>query len=79
MVAEHINMFVQDCDLFNCAFVDQVPSGDLHRLQNEDRPFTGLDARVLEENILRAVLTKALGTLEDLRQLKIKFKLALVS
>jgi hypothetical protein len=37
-----------------------------------DNPFTGLDARVLEENILRAVFNKALGrSSKFLRQLKI--------
>jgi hypothetical protein len=56
----------------------QVPSGDLlHPFYRANNPFTGLDARVLEENILRAVFNKS--TWKELKVPKAtedKFKLA---
>jgi hypothetical protein len=65
----NIVLFKDLQDLFNCAdgpkFLDL-----LHHSTEPDNPFTGLDARVLEENILRAVF-KALKELKVLRQLKI--------
>jgi hypothetical protein len=56
----NIVLFKDLQDLFN-ADGPQVPSGDLlhpfgYRSQTT---FTGLDARVLEENILRAVFNKS--------------------
>jgi hypothetical protein len=47
----------------------------LHPFCEPDNPFTGLDARVLEENILRRCLTKALEGAQSSKSTEDKFKL----
>jgi hypothetical protein len=56
----------------------EVPSGDLlHPFNRTRQPFTGLDAGVLEENILRAVFNKSTWKkLKVPKSTEDKFKLA---
>jgi hypothetical protein len=63
-------------DLFNCADGPKFLQVIYYTHSTEpDNPFTGLDARVLEENILRAVF-KHLEGLKVPKATEDKFKLA---
>jgi hypothetical protein len=55
----NIVLFKDLQDLFNCADGPKFPSGDLHPFYRARQPFHWADARVLEENILRAVFNKS--------------------
>jgi hypothetical protein len=69
----NIVLFKDLQDLFNCADGPKFLQVIYYTHSTEpDNPFTGLDARVLEENILRAVFNKSTWKeLKVLRQLKI--------
>jgi hypothetical protein len=68
----------RDLQVYLIVLTDQVPSGDLlHPFNRTRQPFTGLDARVLEENILRAVFNKSTWKrLKVPKSTEDKFKLA---
>jgi hypothetical protein len=71
----NIVLFKDLQDLFNCA--DGKFLQVIYYTHSTEPPFTGLDARVLEENILRAVFNKS--TWKELKVPKAtedKFKLA---
>jgi hypothetical protein len=73
----NIVLFKDLQDLFNCADGPKFLQVIYYTHSTEpDNPFTGLDARVLEENILRAVFNKS--TWKELKVPKAtdKFKLA---
>jgi hypothetical protein len=56
----NIVLFKDLQDLFNCADGPKFLQVIYYTHSTEHNPFTGLDARVLEENILWRCLTKAL-------------------
>jgi hypothetical protein len=73
----NIVLFKDLQDLFNCAGPKFLQVIYYTHSTEPDNPFTGLDARVLEENILRAVFNKS--TWKELKVPKAtedKFKLA---
>jgi hypothetical protein len=71
----NIVLFKDLQDLFNCAGPKFLQVIYYTHSTEPDNPFTGLDARVLEENILRAVFNKSTWKLK-VPKTEDKFKLA---
>jgi hypothetical protein len=72
----NIVLFKDLQDLFNCADGPKFLQVIYYTHSTEpDNPFTGLDARVLEENIFGRCLTKALEELKVPKATEDKFKL----
>jgi hypothetical protein len=72
----NIVLFKDLQDLFNCADGPKFLQVIYYTHSTEQTTFTGLDARVLEENILRAVFNKSTGRLKVPKATEDKFKLA---